>query len=248
MKFSTMGFILPREDCTEAECGDCLLYEANLKLRFAIGDIANNSSFPGTWAGMLVADFVESGGEHLIERIRYLQQIWRTSINWESLKWNEEAKAKRGDNSTFLGLTFFPSQDREKGVWKATAIGDSCLFHIRDNDILHQFPLQKASEFNDFPTLSSSVDKNYQKLIADIKFAYGEYRLDDIFILATDALAEWFLRSYEKGEKPWIPLIEIESIREYREFIHMLRICKNIKDDDTSYLKVWLRNVELVIV
>ena len=81
-----------------------------------------------------------------------------------------------------------------------------------------------------------------------VKGIRGNYKPDDQFIMATDALAEWFLRTCEKGERPWSELDKIGTAEHFHEFIKSLRQAGGIKDDDVSIIRIDLKNVELMVV
>ena len=247
MKFFVDYYILPKENNAESECEDTLWYDAIDTLRFALADGASNSSYSGIWASMLVHDYVESKSSELAERIAPLRQRWHDEIQWEALPWYFREKAMRGDHATFLGMSLHPT-GHDRGIWKAIAVGDSCLFQIRDNTLIRRFPIQQSAEFTDNPPLVSSVDKNINRLQTQIKGIRGNYKPDDQFIMATDALAEWFLRTCEKGERPWSELDKIGTAEHFHEFIKSLRQAEGIKDDDVSIIRIDLKNVELMVV
>ena len=54
-------------------------------------------------------------------------------------------------------------------------------------------PFVQAEQFNSRPLLLSSNPSRNAQVWADIKFADGDCKVNDVFILATDALAKWFL-------------------------------------------------------
>ncbi len=57
-----------------------------------------------------------------------------------------------------------------------------------------------------------------------------------MFILATDAIAKWFLASHEAGKRPWNTLKSIKDDGEYLDFIAKLRKAKQMRNDDTTYV------------
>ena len=54
-------------------------------------------------------------------------------------------------------LELFKNIDKPEGYWKVAAYGDSCIFHIRNSNLIKSFPLSYSSEFNNTPNLISSL-------------------------------------------------------------------------------------------
>lgn len=250
MKFRVTSFIMPKSQCKDSECEDTYFYDAQDKLRFAISDGASNSSYSTVWAELLVRNYVECDNSDWQAHMRALQQKWYewyAGINWSDLPWNCGAKAMEGDSATLLGLTF-SSYDVNNGNWEALAIGDSCLFHVRSNEFVSSFPLHNSNDFNDFPALICSIDSNIGNRVQAIKFIKGNYQIGDIFIMATDAIAEWFLNSHEAGEKPWLDLVNLSSNTHFRGFIETLRQHGRIEDDDVTILIIIPQSLALAVI
>ena len=78
----------------------------------------------------------------------------------------------------------------------------------------------------------SFLDKN------NIDFLYTEWsiRSGDILVLATDAVSQWFLDSYLKGQKPWKKMEK--NMGKMEEFIEKLRHDKKIENDDVTFIMI----------
>ena len=239
MKFIIAGFILPKENHTADECEDTFAYEVDGNLRCAVADGASNSSYSATWGKLLVNDYIVSGGNTLVERMGSLQARWHAGIQWDDLKFPFREKAMEGDHSTLLGISFYPC-GHDHGTWEAIAIGDSCLFQVRNDSLIRSFPLQKSSEFNDFPPLLSSIPINIRQLQNSMKTCNGDCQAKDVFLLATDAAARWFIVRNEEGAKPWIDVEKLGTVEEFSEFIVSLRQTHSIEDDDVTILRIEL--------
>ena len=200
----------------------------------------------------------------LSEWLAPLQAEWRGSIKWDRLPWFAEEKARKGAFATFVGIEFlggdtvaappptprkltfwqklFGSAPVSKPAmnkalrWRAVAVGDSCVFQIRDNALLHAFPLTKSEEFNSRPILLSSNPSANQSVWNALRFMEGDYRAEDEFILVTDALGKWFLAQCELGEKPWTVLSKLKSETAFNELVADLRKHSAIRNDDTTLL------------
>jgi hypothetical protein len=190
-----------------------------------------------------------------------LQQSWRESIEWETLQWFSLAKAQAGAFSSLLGLIFvegeLPRVERETSRvkrqtssvkretckcwrWQAVAIGDSCLFQVSNGKISTAFPIEHAGQFDNRPFLLSSIPSSNQRVWGEVRFNVGDCQYDDLFILATDALAEWILIQYESGAKPWATLCDLSMEGDFASFITDLRQRGSIRNDDVTLLIVRL--------
>jgi hypothetical protein len=232
---------------------------------FAIADGATESSYADRWARDLVDSYVTKPPEvngaksAFPEWLAPMQQRWRLGIDWENLPWFAEEKAKAGAFATFLGLTIYDPDllkrttflERATALfrkhdppqvfkWKAIAIGDSCLFQIRDDKLIACFPISKADEFSSRPVLLCSNPANNTGVWTEVRFEQGECRAEDLFILATDAVAKWFLDQHELGGKPWDILKKIHSQMEFQDIVARLRSEKAMRNDDaTVVLCTW---------
>ena len=115
--------------------------------RFAVADGATESAFSREWAQILVRDFVERtpdlvGNEPdgLEEWLRKCQECWDRLIPWSSIPWHGEAKTRAGALATLLGLSIVRQPGSSSGLrWRALAVGDSCLFLVRQDELLLSF-------------------------------------------------------------------------------------------------------------
>jgi len=154
-------------------------------------------------------------------------------------------QGKSFEDSSVMDKIFFMFKKQDGGgntegganVWEAITIGDSNMYQIRNNDLLRSWPIEKAVDFDSRPLLLSSNPKfNDDSVWEAFKYVRGDYQKGDLFILATDAIAKWFLDSYEKGKKPWNTLKSIKDDSEYRDFVGKLRKSKQMRNDDTTYV------------
>src|SRR5207244_12238410 len=114
----------------------------------------------------------------------------------------EESGLDRGAFSTLLGLAF-NSVTHAHGSWTATALGDTCLFQVRDDALLAAFPLKHPDEFDNAPRLVPSRPDDLGRVLGALDAEAGDWRTGDTFSLATDAVAAWFLRDAHAGGRPW---------------------------------------------
>ena len=209
-------FSLPKQGYQPEEYEDAWAHTAT---RLALADGASDAFESRLWAQALVQAFIhqppESHRAALLDWLATPIQVWKEGIHWQLLPWYAEEKARRGAFATLLGVTFAWSATdgaRETDAtapWLAMAVGDVCLFQIRAQEVIVHFPVQCAADFGTTPPLlSSRLDYNRRSLEA-LRTCTGECWPGDLFVLATDALAAWFLHQVEAGERPWQCLIDL---------------------------------------
>ena len=131
------------------------------RLRFAVADGATEASFSKIWAELLVQKYCEGllktdSCKRFALSLQPLQQAWNEQVSAKSLPWYAEEKASSGAFSSLVGLTIYQSDTRI--WWRSIAIGDSCLFHVRDGRPIASFPMEFSKQFNNRPVLISSLD------------------------------------------------------------------------------------------
>lgn len=259
MEATEKVFWVPKEGYTQDEYEDAFSC-APEKGHFAIADGATESSFADLWAQCLVQRYTSTppsgnppDANTLIQWLSPLQKEWHASIAWDRLPWYAEEKARTGAFATLLGIRFEPPKPPEKPSffqklfgggdkgpklpqWHAITVGDSNLFHIRSNTLIKTWPIQKAAEFDSRPCLLSSNPNRNQPVWAEVKHLQGDYQENDVFILATDAIAKWFLQRYEAGNKPWQQLQELKDEADYAKFVTKLRKDFGMRNDDTTII------------
>jgi hypothetical protein len=128
------------------------------------------------------------------------------------------------------------------GHWRALAIGDTCLFHVRGEELVQVGPLQKSDEFDSRPVLLAS--RGPQQLAGSdthVRMLGGTWQGRDTFYLVTDALAKWILEQHENGVSPWQVLQELGTDDEevpFERLVADLRSSKALHNDDTTLLRV----------
>jgi hypothetical protein len=211
--------------------------------RLALADGASDSYDSGRWARLLVDAFIDVPPPAAVDGLRtWLAEparSWLAGLDYAALPWNQQAKARLGAHSTFLGVelelaeTGAVSWGAPCGAWRAIAIGDSCLFHVRAGALLTAFPLACAAAFGGSPALVATNPAYRGASIERLATAQGELRLGDTLILATDALAQSFLRRQEQGEAPWRHLL---TGGPFPAFITAQRALRRLRNDDVTLL------------
>jgi hypothetical protein len=184
------------------------------RARFAVADGATESSFALTWARLLVDGFVtaEKAPWRDLAWLAPARQRWKAEVDALPLPWYAEAKREEGAFATLLGVAFAAPRRNRPGLWRALAIGDSCLIRTRAGRLLGSaFPLSHSSEFGNQPRLIGSRPGAMGGIDRGRDLAGGQWKRGDRFLLLTDALAQWFLRQSEQEAEP---LAEVAALLE----------------------------------
>ncbi len=191
------------------------LKDGSESVRFAIADGSTTSSFSKEWANILIHSYAKRNDFDLnnSEFIGSLVDKWEKLIGNRDMAWFAKEKRGQGAYATLLGLEL----DLVNKKWESIAVGDSCLFLIRDGAIRVTFPLSNFSDFGSNPYLVSSKRDGNKDLGNWIKKAHGDFLSGDMLIMATDAISAWFLKEASAGGVPWYFFHQLTDIRE-KEF------------------------------
>ncbi|HEY2384269.1 MAG TPA: protein phosphatase 2C domain-containing protein [Terriglobia bacterium] len=242
MRISLRIFWTPKRGNTAEEYEDAFWPPAPLDLdsklfRFAVADGATETSFARSWAQLLTRAYCRDylSEKKIRKHLPQLEQQWNSSIGKAALPWYAEEKLSHGAFATVLGLTVL------EGTWQSTAIGDSCLFQVRDGRLLTAFPMTEAGDFNNRPPLLSSNKRNWNDELAHICRAQGTWQPNDVFYLMTDAIACWFLQCSTVGalcERASAVIDRAYSCAgEFEESIESLRDA-GMRNDDVTLLRI----------
>ncbi|MBR7833060.1 hypothetical protein KDL01_07285 [Actinospica durhamensis] len=175
------------------------------------------------------------------------------------LAWYERPGLERGAYATLLRVALDPpAADAQTGDelmrladavgttgrsawhWHAAALGDTCLFHVRGNRVLRAFPIEDSSEFDTNPSLACSRNADRALLAKHVADADGWCESGDQLYLATDALAAWFLRHTEAGDRPWAVLREFagRDVHEFEAFVAAERAAGTLRNDDVAFVHI----------
>jgi hypothetical protein len=205
---------------------------------FAISDGATESSFSKEWSEFLVDTYQDNlfDKEHLEKTIMGVSQKWNSIINGKELPWYAQQKVEVGAFATFLGLTI----NKTTNQFNAVAIGDCTLFQIRNEKLIFSFPTSSSKDFGNTPNLFASNQKYQAKFDSSVVYNSQELLLNDVLLLATDALSAWIFKQQEMGEKPWKLLESILKNRNYKlnfeRWLNEKRRDNEIKNDDVTLL------------
>jgi hypothetical protein len=206
---------------------------------FAVADGATESSFSREWAKELVHDFVQRSlsskaivnADKINDWLLPLQRNWANWLATQNLVWFAKRKAEQGTFATLIGLMI--QRDRQ---WQAFAVGDSCLFVVRNGTLRHSFPLSHSRELGYRPYLIATLRQNEMPSVA--RYMSDIAQPGDRFYVVTDALAGWILSSLEDRKNPWVQLDQIKSQAAFFDWVETLRDRRELVNDDTTMLLI----------
>lgn len=167
-------------------------------IRAAVADGATESVYAGTWAQCLVEQLgaVKASASGFAAAVEAARSGWQEAVQDAAEQpWYVTAKLEEGAFATALGL----SVGRE-GQWQAVVAGDCCLFQLRDGGLHRAWPTADPEGFTHRPTLVAS---RATREAPTPKTATGTWGAGDIFLLATDAVAAWLLRTDLVAAAAW---------------------------------------------
>ncbi len=230
------------------ECEDAsgIRFSESGPARVAVSDGASESAFARDWARILARAFVSRpmpldglDGASFNEWLVPCEEEWNGVVPWGRIPWHGQAKTRTGAMATLLGLTFDPASSPEGGHrWEAVAIGDCCMFVVRDDALSLSFPLIESGQLNNNPPLICSNPANNAGIGERVHRMQGDCLPGDLVLLTSDALAGWFLREHEAGEKPWRTLMSLDSYEAWRAWVDEQRNGRTMRNDDTTLVSV----------
>jgi hypothetical protein len=243
------AFWRPKHGNSEAEYEDAFWLPTGSPLpacetiRLAVADGATETLYANLWAKLLVRSYGKCGHpvDFLDPALQRIRGVWKKCVHQRPLPWYAEAKVQMGAFSSLLGLSVTKANagDASPGTWIAHAVGDSCLFHIREDKCLAAFPLKTSGEFSSRPALlsSSPASRPCPSFTTD-----GCWKAGDVFFLMTDALACWFLAALERGIDPLESLRRLEQQEDFDQFIAQQRFdvveagTSSLRNDDVTMI------------
>jgi hypothetical protein len=221
------------------------------EVRIAIADGASEGLFAGRWAGELVRRFVGVERDTFADTLREVVLDWERSVaeyiadrtaSGVPVQWYEEQGLERGAFATLLVLCLSTlDHDPARGVWSALALGDTCVFHVRDEEVVTAFPVSLSTEFGSRPRLLPSRPRDVDRVTSWLEVYEGDWRAEDTFYLATDALSAWFLGEIEAGGRPWETLRDLgtaDAPLGFAEWVEAMRAEGAMRNDDVTLIRM----------
>ena len=228
----------PKRGHTEEEYEDAWAADP-WRRRFAVADGASETSFAGRWAQLLTEGYLGAARPSAVaEWLPAARRQWAAEVMGLELPWYAEMKREQGAFATFLGVRLRRPSAGRPAKWRAVAVGDSCLIRVRRNGHIRSFPLHESTDFGNQPRLIGSRGG----AAVEPATATGTLPPGDRLLLVTDALAQWFLQSHERGGRPAEAVAEVLTAERPDEafavWIEERRDRDGLRNDDVTLLTV----------
>jgi hypothetical protein len=227
-------------------------------IRLAVSDGASESMLASRWARHLAASFGQARASPPRTTANAAQSLADAVGGWEEvvskyimerdrrgspIQWYEEPGLARGAFATLLVVELRAplAADEYRGTWRAIALGDSCIFQVRDEQLIASFPVTEPNAFGYSPPLVPSKPADPQAVIRRMMRYRGDWQSGDSFYAATDALAAWFLRSVHTGQRPWEILRDLGTDAgpsSFAEWVMECRAAGAMQNDDVTLVRI----------
>jgi len=233
---------------------------ATPRARFVVLDGATGAYDPVRWVDQLVRSFVPQAGgdpgpqpspgaqgprlEPAAMRAWFaeMQDQWAADVRDFDSIIEERKFAEVGSFATLLGFEIY-SLDGPEPYWRAVALGDTVLFHVRAGRLIAAFPPMGPDDFGTLPdgvhTSRASLDRMTERLLT----GGGVLEAGDFLFAATDAMAQWILRTIEREEaKVWDALTTLAHPDVFARLVEDQRreqnSAKRMKNDDVTLMRL----------
>ena len=219
--------------------------------RFIVVDGATGAYDPLRWVDQLVSSFAPPAGAPRGPRLEpaamrawfgRMQDQWGADVRAFDSIIEERKFAEVGSFATLLGFEI-TGLDGPEPFWRAVALGDTVLFHVRAGRLIATFPPLGPDDFGTLPdgvhTLQSSLDRMTGRLLTGA----GPLAPGDFLFAATDAMAHWILRAIGRDEKKvWATLGTLAHPDVFARFVEDQRReqdgASRMKNDDVTLMRL----------
>ena len=221
------------------------------RARFVVLDGATGAYDPVRWVDQLVRSFAPQAGgaegprlEQAAMRAWFaeMQDQWAADVRVFDSIIEERKFAEVGSFATLLGFEIC-ALDGPEPYWRAVALGDTVLFHVRAGRMIAAFPPMGPDDFGTLPdgvhTSRASLDRMTERLLT----GGGVLEAGDFLFAATDAMAQWILRAIERDEaKLWDTLATLAHPDVFARLVEDQRreqnSTKRMKNDDVTLMRL----------
>ncbi|SDY14683.1 hypothetical protein SAMN05660209_02102 [Geodermatophilus africanus] len=214
--------------------------------RFVVADGATEAYDSIRWVEHLVTSFIDHDGAapelvpaSMLRWFATVQQAWVAAAPPAFASIFEERKFAQGSFATLLGCEL-EDLDGPAPSWRAVALGDVVLFHVRQRRLLVQFPPLGAGDFGLDPDGVHTGAAALPVMMERIRFAEYGLQAGDHLFLVTDALAEWIVRAREHqgDDRVWGFLSSVWHPDTFARFIADSRAARCMRNDDVTLMRV----------
>ncbi|MFF2955232.1 hypothetical protein ACFVVU_28250 [Kitasatospora sp. NPDC057965] len=167
-------------------------------------------------------------------------------------RWFEYPKLAAGAFATTLAVYVDvpgnapPVVDRHRRRWLTAALGDSCLFQVRDGRLIRRFPLKSAAAFGNSPHLLGSRDRDWVVTGERTMFTRGYAERGDELMLMTDALAAYLIDCADETSASRFEGL-IHNLRDFgraddesgfEDWVNQQRSTGRLRNDDVTFVHI----------
>jgi hypothetical protein len=98
--------------------------------------------------------------------------------------------------------------------------------------------MSDAAEFSYQPPLLPSRIVEDDVVRRNVCLGAQNWEPEDKFYIVTDALAAWFLRNWDAGGQPWVPLRDFDVDADFANWVDQQRDLNEIHNDDTTLVRI----------
>jgi hypothetical protein len=233
---------VPKPGSNTDQCEDAFDFSPGTRIA-TVSDGASTAFESRRWARLLARQFAtnppgEWSRDELLLWTSRAAETWKQSIPWHDLTLFEEEKASSGSAATLVALQFEPATGQaDARTWRCLALGDSCLFQVREDQLVRALPVEHSADFNLHPSLLSTDAKTNAATLGRLVTSQGTWQSGDRFFLLTDAIAEWFLRKHEAGQAPW-EFLSSTGRPAFESFVHEAQAHGQMRKDDVTVFMI----------
>jgi hypothetical protein len=217
--------------------------------RYVVVDGATEAYDSLRWVEQLVTTFAGNGtgapaltAEGLRSWLGLVQRQWAEQSPSRFANVIEEYKFREGSFATFLGVELTGIRDRVPR-WRAVALGDTVLFHVRAGRLLGHFPPIEVDEFGLVPDGVHTDPAVMDQMSGRLLFGQGELADGDLLYAATDAFAHWMLGRRDQPAL-WTLLAALDHDELFGALVTDQRAAGALRNDDVTLLRVRITATE----
>jgi hypothetical protein len=221
------------------------------RARFIVLDGASTAYDPVRWVDQLVTSFIPAPGAPVGPRLEpasmrawfaQMQDRWAKAGPQSNDAIDEQMWRDVGSMATLLAFEIV-GLDGPEPYWQGVALGDTVLFHVRDNRLVASFPPLGPDDFGTNPdgvrTRKDSLDMMVERLLV----GGGVLADGDLIFAATDAMAHWLVRAILREEqKVWHTMAGLAHPDVFARFVTDQRkeidAAKRLKNDDVTLMRL----------
>jgi hypothetical protein len=234
-------YLTHKQGIAARECEDALASSEQTGA-CAVADGATEAFGARWWARLLVRGWVRWPQ---VEKAAFLELATelagRAQRRWAArpLPWYAEEKRQQGSHAAFVGARF--EQADEGWRWRAIALGDSCLFHLRGTELLAATPLSEPAQFGYRPQLVPTRPEALARCGEFIAESAGVAAAGDRLLLLSDAAACWFLQAradHEAAAGEFLDLLQLGCGVGIDDLIGAQRQSGRMRNDDVAAMLI----------